>query len=158
MRKYLLIIFLLPINCWASSETNNFSAICEVQKTVHVPIGNNDNKPEATFELDEKPTGETYRLIINKKGRINIEYKSKANPFLDWDLISEMKKDNVRFNMLRDEKYNLVFMLTYLPFQIRTFYFDLDTSGNGFLSIVESRWVGIVKYQGLTFCICKTKR
>ena len=48
-------------------------------------------------------------------------------------------------------------MLTYLGLQIRTFYFDLDTSGNGFLAIADTRWNAIAKFQGLTFCICKKK-
>jgi hypothetical protein len=155
MRKYLLIILLLPINCWANSETYILNSICELKKTVNVPIGNNDKKPEASFELDDKPTGETYTLTINRKGIINIEYKSKEYPFINWDLLSELKRDNVRFNMLNEEKYNLVFMLTYLGLQIRTFHFDLDTSGNGFLSIAETRWNAIAKHQGLIFCTCK---
>ena len=65
MKTLLLIILLLPINCLATSEIYIVNSICELQKTIYVPIGNDDKKPKATFELDEKPTGETYTLTIN---------------------------------------------------------------------------------------------
>ena len=109
MKKYLLIILLLPINCLATSETYILNSICELQKTVYVPIGNDDKKPKATFEVDNKPTGETYTLTINRKGRINIEYKSKEYPFINWDLLSELKRDNVRFNILNEK--NIIWYL-----------------------------------------------
>lgn len=158
MKKIIILALLLPIKCLASTNDYFLTSICEVQKTVYVPIDNNDKNPEATFEVDEKSTGETYSLAIYKDGTINVEYKSKEHPVINWNLIEELKRPATEFKIIDIFKYKLVFMLNYTNIQQRTFYFDLDKIGNGFLAIVDTRWNTIAKHQGLIFCTCKNRR
>jgi len=165
----LLLIQILPTYCWGNENKKLTYTICEVQKAAYVHIepynskGKDILKSQPTnFKIDEKPTGESYSLILEKRNNeefINLYYKSKAFPNFNWDAKSIEKTDGTKIIFINDDPQNLVLKTFSTKFsQEQTYYFNLDDKGNGFMSMVNMRWnsfLDSINGQSLIFCICK---
>lgn len=164
----LLLIQILPIYCLGSENEKRIFTICEVQKTVSVHIVpfnykyKDILKTSTNFSLNEELTGEIYSLVFEKianKKAVNLYYESKKYPDLNWNIWENINTQNVKFSMLNETiPENLILNVFYEGVQQQTYYFNLDGNGNGFLSIVNTRWKSMFdahNNQTLYFCTCK---
>ena len=167
----LLLIQILPTYCLGSENKKLPYTYCEVQKTAYVRIEPYNSKGKGilksqptNFTIDEKPTGETYSLVLEKRNNqrfINLYYKSKVNPSFNWDTKSLENTDGTKFLIIDndDDPQNLVLKTVCTKFNNeQTYYFNLDKKGNGFMSMVSTRWnsfLDSINSQYLIFCTCK---
>lgn len=170
IKKILLLILLqvLPISSFADNKVEVVT-ICEVQKSAYVQIEPYNSKykglfkPRPTsFSFTEKPNGETYSLVLettDDEEFINLYYKSKTNPALNWNMQDVIQSDNIKIIFLNKDPQNLVLKSISPKYnQEQVYYFNLDHKGNGFMSMVNIRWnsfVDLINGQSLFFCACK---
>ena len=157
---YYVIIFILCLSCnvFASDQ---LMTVCHVMKTTYVNIIPYDSiykQDKATnYSVEEKKTGETYTLLI-EDNKINIHYKSKNNPMFNWSMNEELNRDNGERAILNQDPKNLIIRTYYANQQEQIYYFNLDNSINGYLTIVNTRWKSLLdayNSQALYFCECK---
>lgn len=166
-----LLIQILPTYCLGSQNEKHIFTICEVKKTVslHIVPFNSEYKDifkaSTNFSLNQELTGETYSLVFEKianKKAVNLYYKSKKYPDLNWNIWENINTQNVKFSVLNETTpENLILNVFYEGVQQQTYYFNLDGNGNGFLSIVNTRWSSMFNAhnnQTLYFCTCKGDR
>ncbi|NDA89743.1 MAG: hypothetical protein EBY20_02370 [Alphaproteobacteria bacterium] len=170
-RKILILLLfqILPSYCLGSENEKLTYTICEVQKIAYVHIEPYNSKYKGVlksnptnFQIDEKPTGETYSLVLEERNNekfINLYYKSKKNPDLNWDVKNIEKADGTKILFMNDDPQNLVLKTFSIKFsQEQTYYFNLDNKGNGFMSMINMRWnsfLDSINGQSLYFCTCK---
>lgn len=170
INKILLLVLLqvLPISSFADNKVEVFT-ICEVQKIAYVSIEPYNSKYKGLFKskptnfsFTEKPSGETYSLALETKDNqefINLYYKSKTNPALNWNMQDIIESDNIKIIFLNKDPQNLVLKSISLKYNYeQVYYFNLDHKGNGFMSIVGTRWnsfADLINNQSLFFCACK---
>lgn len=160
---------MLPTYCLGKENEKLTYTICEVQKGSYVHIEPYNSKGKGilksqptSFKIDEKPTGETYSLVLEERNNekfINLYYKSKVFPNLNWDAKNVEKTDGTKLYFINDDPQNLVLKTFSTKFsQEQTYYFNLDDKGNGFMSMVNMRWnsfLDSINGQSLIFCTCK---
>ncbi len=164
----LLLIQILPIYCLANKKEKRIITTCEVQKTIYFHIEPYDFKHKdiiksepTSFKIDEKPTAETYSLVLEKendKKSLNLYYESKKTPFFNWNMIEEVNTKNGEFTIFNEDAKNLVLNIFYNGFQQQTYYFNLNNKLDGFMSMVNTRWNSLLdsyNNQYLIFCTCK---
>jgi len=157
---YYVIIFILCLSCnvFASDQ---LMTVCHVMKNTYVHIApyNSVHKQDETtnYTTEEKKTGETYALLI-EDNKINIHYKSKNNPVLNWSMNERLSRDNGELYILNKEPRNLILRTYYANQQEQIYYFNLDDNFNGYLTIVSTRWnsfLDCANNQSLYFHECK---
>lgn len=170
MKKILLLVLLqlFVISSFADNKIEVFT-ICEIQKSVYVHIEPYNSKYKGlfkptptTFSFTEESSGETYSLVLETKDNeefINLYYKSKVNPTLNWNMRDIIQSDNVKIIFLNKEPQNLLLRSISPKYnQEQVYYFNLDHKGNGFMSMVNTRWnsfADLINNQSLFFCVCK---
>tara|TARA_B110000908_G_C10057207_1_gene358919 strand:+ start:81 stop:584 length:504 start_codon:yes stop_codon:yes gene_type:complete len=117
------------------------------------------SKP-TNFKSDKSKEEEEYWLTYNDKLplKYNIHYKCTFLKNNDWDVANDAKIKNAKYFILNNGMKNLVLNLIYQGYQQQTYYFNLDDKGNGYMSMVNTRWssVGdIMNDQSLYFHKCK---
>jgi len=167
----ILLILMLPTCCLGIENEKRIFTTCEVQKEAYVRIEPYNSKGKGilksqptSFKIDEKPTGETYSLVLEERNNekfINLYYKSKLSPHFNWDTKSLENIDGTKFLIIAndDDPQNLVLKTVSTKFNLeQTYYFNLDKKGNGFMSMVSTRYnsfLDSINSQYLIFCTCK---
>jgi hypothetical protein len=171
MTKKLLLLILfqvLPETIFADNKIE-IVTICEIQKSVYVHIEPYNSKYKGlfkhtptSFSMEEKPSGESYSLVLETKDNkefINLYYKSKINPSINWNMQDIIQTDNVKIIFLNKDEQNLVLKSISSKYnQEQIYYFNIDHKGNGFMTMVNTRWssfADLINNQSLFFCTCK---
>ena len=169
-RLIILLILILPLSCFGNENTKRTFTTCEVQKAAYVSIEPYNSKGKGilkskstSFKIDNS-TGETYSLVLEKRNNeefINLYYESKLSPHFNWDTKSLENIDGTELIIIAndDNPQNLVLKTVSTKFNLeQTYYFNLDKKGNGFMSMVSTRWnsfLDSINSQYLIFCTCK---
>lgn len=170
MKKILILILFqtLHITSFADNKVEIVTT-CEVQKVayVHIEPSNSQYKGlfksvPTSFSFEEKQNGETYSLVVETKDNkefINLYYKSQNKFNWDWNMLDIIKTDDLKVIFLNKDTQNLVLKTISPKFnQEQVYYFNLDHKGNGFMSMVNTRWnsfADLINNQSLFFCVCK---
>jgi hypothetical protein len=129
-----------------------------------------EKKDETFLEIDKKDTGEKYVLsklttIENEEDRLiffsnryyNISYISSKFPLINWSLLSVIREQKTKVEVLNESK-PLVIRVYEPRVDEQVYLFNLDSEGNGTMSIVKTRWYSFMNkgnYQSLTHTVCK---
>ncbi len=170
MKKILILILFqtLHITSFADNKVEVITT-CEVQKVayVHIEPYNSQYKDvfksvPTSFSFEEKQNGETYSLVVETKDNeefINLYYKPQNKFNWEWNMLDIVKTDAVKVIFLNKDLHNLVLKTISPKFnQEQLYYFNLDHKGNGFMSMVNTRWnsfADLINNQSLFFCTCK---
>tara|TARA_R110000744_G_scaffold240957_1_gene358294 strand:- start:84 stop:572 length:489 start_codon:yes stop_codon:yes gene_type:complete len=158
MRHIAILIIFLSCNVFASDQV---MTVCYATKNTYVHISpyNSVHKQDETtnYITEEKETGETYTLLL-ENNKINIHYKSKKYPALNWSMNERLSRDNGELYILNKDPRNLILRTHYTNQQEQVYYFNLDDNINGYLTIVSTRWnsfLDCANNQSLEFYECK---
>lgn len=167
----LILLQMLSTNSFADNKVEVITT-CEVQKIAYVHIEPYNSQYRdvfksvpTSFSFKEEQNGETYSLVVETKDNeefINLYYKPQNKFNWEWNMLDIVKTDAVKVIFLNKDPHNLILKTISPKFnQEQVYYFNLDHKGNGFMSMVNTRWnsfADLINNQSLFFCICKNSQ
>jgi len=163
--KTLIFLCIEMLHSYCLANQQYTFTTCVVQRGVYVHIDQyhlhedkiyKDISKPTNFQIIDKPTGETYSLVVekaDKKQTIHIYYSGE---YFLWNT-KEREYENKAKLVYTNDLPNLVFKIIDSKFNYeQTYYFNLDTQGNGFMSVINIRYNNpFGNNQSLFFCSCK---
>ncbi len=146
---------------------------CYVDKTAYAHINTDFSKEEkdkTSFKVTEG-SGEAYKLskitkvmdsndlLLAPLSFYNISYESSKYPMFNWNAADKIinKTEEIAAETLNKGR-PLVIRISYPGTQEQVYFFNIDTLGNGTMTMVNTRWSSFLdaaNNQSLVFAICK---